>query len=139
MFNYDGSVAWSEINPDCMRVKKIENGKLREDYDKDIWRIGGSASKDKIIMKWTLFNKLFIDYFLKNRFHQTELLNTTPLSYPLNEEANNLLKNQNITLTSEYKSIFKELSSCTQKRKEIIGTIDISDSKPTLVKSSLLS
>lgn len=23
MFNSDGSFAWSEINPDCMRVKKI--------------------------------------------------------------------------------------------------------------------
>ena len=33
------------------------------DYDKDIWRVGGSSSKDKIKEKWTLFNKLLIDYF----------------------------------------------------------------------------
>ena len=65
-----------------MRVKKIENfSTTREDYDKDIWRIGGSASKDLIIKKWALFNSLFVDYFLKNRFHQTELLTVPPLGY----------------------------------------------------------
>lgn len=29
MFNKNGSIAWSEINPDCMRVKKIETGQER--------------------------------------------------------------------------------------------------------------
>jgi hypothetical protein len=65
---------------------------MRENYDKDIWRVGGSDSKSKIIEKWTLFNKLFIEYFVCNRFHETELLNTTPLSYPRNEEAARLLR-----------------------------------------------
>lgn len=50
-----GSTIWSEINPDCMRVKKMENG-VKVDYDKDIWRAGGSASKDLIVKKWTIFN-----------------------------------------------------------------------------------
>ena len=45
MFDKEGSVVWSEINPDCMRVKKIETGSERLDYDKDIWRVGGSSSK----------------------------------------------------------------------------------------------
>ena len=71
MFDREGSVVWSEINPDCMRVKKIENNHERLDYDKDIWRIGGSSSKEKIKEKWTLFNKLLIDYFEKNRFFET--------------------------------------------------------------------
>jgi hypothetical protein len=44
---------WSEINPDCLRVKSI---KQREDYDKDIWRAGGSSSKDVILKKWKVFN-----------------------------------------------------------------------------------
>lgn len=26
MFNSSGTVVWSEINPDCMRVKRIETG-----------------------------------------------------------------------------------------------------------------
>jgi hypothetical protein len=51
-----------------MRVKKNELNS-RENYDKDIWRIGGSSSKDQILEKWTLFNKLLIDYFVNNIFH----------------------------------------------------------------------
>lgn len=76
MLSSDGEVTWSEINPDCMRVKAIENHDLskREDYDKDIWRAGGSSSKDLIIVKWRLFNQLFADYFLGKRFHESELL-----------------------------------------------------------------
>jgi phosphoribosylaminoimidazole-succinocarboxamide synthase len=48
MLDSKGETVWSEINPDCMRVKKNELNS-RENYDKDIWRIGGSASKDKIL------------------------------------------------------------------------------------------
>lgn len=68
MLDSQGDTVWSEINPDCMRVKKNELDS-RVNYDKDIWRIGGSASKTQILEKWTLFNKLFIDYFTGNRFH----------------------------------------------------------------------
>lgn len=68
MLDSHGDTVWSEINPDCMRVKKNEL-ESRVNYDKDIWRIGGSASKAQILEKWTLFNKLFIDYFTNNRFH----------------------------------------------------------------------
>ncbi len=71
MFDKTGSIVWSEINPDCMRVKRIETGQAREDYDKDIWRAGGSSSKSTITEKWKLFNKILIDYFTKNRFHET--------------------------------------------------------------------
>lgn len=46
MFDNNGTTVWSEINPDCMRVKRIET---REDLDKDIWRVGGSSSKEKIL------------------------------------------------------------------------------------------
>ena len=60
MFSSDGKVVWSEINPDCMRVKKLEGGQKRVDYDKDIWRSGGSSSKEKIKEKWSLFNGLLI-------------------------------------------------------------------------------
>ena len=57
------------------------------DYDKDIWRVGGSSSKDKIKEKWTLFNKLLIEYFQKNRYFETELLNRVPLEYTKGAEA----------------------------------------------------
>jgi hypothetical protein len=126
MFNADGSVAWSEINPDCMRVKKLETGHAREDYDKDIWRIGGSSSKEKITEKWNLFNKLLINYFLKNRFHETELLQLTPYSYTKNNEALYFLSNPEITLSPEYKAYFTHIAQNTQNRKEVIATIDIS-------------
>ena len=42
MIDREEKYIWSEINPDCLRVKSI---KEREDYDKDIWRAGGSTSK----------------------------------------------------------------------------------------------
>ena len=44
MLNNDGSMIWSEINPDCMRVK-LNQDNIRTDMDKDIWRAGGSSSK----------------------------------------------------------------------------------------------
>lgn len=46
-----------------MRVKLIQN-KIRTDMDKDIWRAGGSSSKEKIKEKWTLFNEMLVKYFL---------------------------------------------------------------------------
>ena len=64
------STIWSEINPDCLRVKSKES---REDYDKDIWRVGGSSSKELIMKKWSLFNEIFINYFKNHRFMETEL------------------------------------------------------------------
>ena len=64
----DEGTIWSEINPDCMRVKSIEE---KTDYDKDIWRQGGSSAKEKLMEKWNLFNKMVSEYFLRNRFHET--------------------------------------------------------------------
>lgn len=57
----------------------------------------------------------------------------------MNEEALNFLNNKNIELSEEYRSIFTQISVCTQKIKEVIATIDINEGKPTLVKSSQLS
>lgn len=42
MLNDTADTFWSEINPDCMRIK---SNNLEEEYDKDIWRAGGSSSK----------------------------------------------------------------------------------------------
>ena len=64
MFTSNGDIVWSEINPDCMRVKRLHTDQSREDYDKDIWRAGGSSSKDTILQKWTTFNQLLMNYFV---------------------------------------------------------------------------
>jgi|LakMenEpi03Aug12_release.lakeMendotaPanAssembly.Ray.scaffolds.fasta_scaffold798935_1 hypothetical protein len=39
-------------------------------------------------------------------------------------------------MPKEYISALKNISHCTQKKKELIATIDISDGRPMLVKSS---
>ena len=70
MMDKSGEVFWSEINPDCMRIRA---NSMDVKYDKDIWRAGGSSSKDEIIKKWTLLNELLMEYLKKNRFHETEL------------------------------------------------------------------
>lgn len=62
-----------------MRVKSTKN---KEDYDKDIWRYGGSAKKEQIVKKWTLFNELFIGWFKGNRYHETELVQLPEMAYP---------------------------------------------------------
>lgn len=65
MINREHEKIWSEINPDCLRVKSLG---MRQDYDKDIWRVGGSSAKSEIIKKWQLFNNIFVEYFQKHRF-----------------------------------------------------------------------
>lgn len=42
-------------------------------------------------------------------------------------------------MSSDYTSALRELSFCTQRERDVIATIDISDGKPMLVKSSELS
>lgn len=45
-----GKCIFSEISPDCMRVRSVEN---KESVDKDIWRAGGSSPL--LLEKWTKF------------------------------------------------------------------------------------
>lgn len=47
MFTKDGTKMYYEISQDCARIKKLD---LSDDYDKDIWRAGGSS--ELIIEKW---------------------------------------------------------------------------------------
>lgn len=53
MLDKTGEVFWSEINPDCMRIRAST---MIEKYDKDIWRAGGSSSKEEIMKKWVALN-----------------------------------------------------------------------------------
>lgn len=49
----DGKCIFSEISPDCLRVRSLES---QESLDKDIWRAGGSSPH--LIEKWTKFLEL---------------------------------------------------------------------------------
>lgn len=65
MLDKTGTIFWSEINQDCMRIIALDNKDIR--FDKDIWRAGGSSAKDAIMAKWTEFNNIIIDYFKTHR------------------------------------------------------------------------
>ena len=49
------------------------------------------------------------------------------------------LDNPDNNLSEEYRYYFKQIARKTQSLKEVIATIDISEAKPTLVKSSELT
>ncbi|CAF4570176.1 unnamed protein product, partial [Rotaria sp. Silwood2] len=51
----------------------------------------GSVTREQILQKWNDFNRILIEYFMKNKFHQTELL--TYNSYFYTEEIGKLLTN----------------------------------------------
>ncbi|MCJ7637407.1 MAG: hypothetical protein MUO21_07945, partial [Nitrososphaeraceae archaeon] len=70
MLDSSGKVFWSEINQDCMRIKVKNNNDSQ--YDKDIWRAGGSGAKDIITKKWKEFNAILSKYFKDNRFHSVK-------------------------------------------------------------------
>lgn len=91
MLDRTGSVFWSEINPDCMRIRASS---MDVKYDKDIWRAGGSSSKEEIMKKWTLLNELLMDYLKKHRFHETELHEYNSL--PHQQEAEAILHQKDI-------------------------------------------
>lgn len=48
---------------------RIRATNLEVKYDKDIWRAGGSSSKEEIMKKWVTLNELLMEYLCKNRFH----------------------------------------------------------------------
>ena len=78
MLNKMGNIFWSEINQDCMRITTMKNDSNK--FDKDIWRYGGSTSRNEILNRWTHFNEIFIEYFRNNKFHETELFNFNSLN-----------------------------------------------------------
>ena len=130
MLNKNGEQFWSEINQDCMRITTINNNSNR--FDKDIWRIGGELSREQILNKWTYFNHIFIEYFTKNKFHQTELLNYN--SYFYTQEIQQLLMNKNLKIPYHLKELW--LNICNKNSRRILVTMDLFDGQPVLVKSS---
>ncbi|CAF4117487.1 unnamed protein product [Adineta steineri] len=130
MLNKNGEQFWSEINQDCMRITMIDNNQNK--FDKDIWRKGGSSSREQILNKWNDFNKIFLEYFMKNKFHQTELLNNNYYFYK--QEIQQLLNNTKLKIPSNLKSLWLNIQGKNPRR--VIVTMDMFNGQPVLVKSS---
>ena len=112
------TILWSEINQDCMRIKMSEN---KVDYDKDIWRAGGSSSASMILSKWSELNLMLSSYLISMPFHLTELMNY---------ETKNV-SHDKLVSTLHKKNIFN-LNKYAHK-KNIIVTLDLYNGEPVLV------
>ena len=62
-----------------------------------------------------------------------------PYAYTKNEEALRLNNDATLNISQEYRGYFRDIARKTHPRREVIATIDISQGKPTLVKSSVLT
>lgn len=129
MLTKSGGMFWSEINQDCMRIKTDDNS---EQFDKDIWRAGGSSSKDLIVKKWHAFNNLLMEYFNTHHFCDNELVHFNTIGYQT--VAHDILSDNRLTLSSRYRQIFQNFSQGTGRRRVIV-TMDLYNGKPVLVKS----
>ncbi|CAF1451747.1 unnamed protein product [Adineta ricciae] len=130
MLNRTGEQFWSEINQDCMRITMKDEKQTK--FDKDIWRIGGSKSREQILQKWTDFNEMFKEYFRKNRFHQTELFDLN--SYFYQEEIHRLLTDADLRIPKHLQDLWLNIQGKTSRR--VLVTMDMFNGQPVLVKSS---
>ena len=133
MLDKTGKVFWSEINQDCMRIKTTDKffDHSIESFDKDIWRAGGSSSKEMLVKKWIQFNQIMMNFFYSNPFQQTEIFDYN--SYPFHEEVYSVLNDNRLALSPSYVSLYK--SMIPKRRRRVIVTMDLYDGKPVLVKS----
>jgi len=130
MLDREGNTIWSEVNEDCMRIKTID---ASEEYDKDIWRAGGSGSKDKLVAKWKIFNKIMTEYFVENRFWSTEMDHFN--WYPYQTIVREIMNDPRLTITPGYMSIYNSMFNNASRKRRVIVTMDMYDGKPVLVKS----
>ncbi|CAF1968439.1 unnamed protein product [Rotaria magnacalcarata] len=130
MLDNKGEQFWSEVNQDCMRITAMDNSQNK--FDKDIWRAGGSTSREQIMKKWNDFNIIFTDYFMKNKFHETELLNYN--TYYYTQEINQLLENNTLKIPLSSRELWLDVRGKNQRR--VLVTMDMYNGQPALVKSS---
>lgn len=130
MLDKSGTTFWSEINQDCMRIKALDGS---EQYDKDIWRAGGSATKELLVQKWNIFNEMFRKFFMEkdNYFKNKEMLMYN--SYPYQAEVRRVVDDDRLTISPEYSDMYQ--SMVFKERRRVIVTMDLYDGKPVLVKS----
>ena len=67
VFDKTGTMIFSEINQDCMRMKTGDD----YHFDKNLWR--QHADKQTIMMRWKEFNDIFEKYFRKHLFKDVYL------------------------------------------------------------------
>ena len=130
MLDQTGECFWSEINQDCMRIITSDNQQNK--YAKDIWRQGGSNSREEVLKKWNDFNRILIEYFMQNRFHQTELFNFNAYFYQ--QEIERLLGNEQLKIPSHLREIWLNIRG--RNPRHVLVTMDMYDGQPVLVKSS---
>ena len=115
-----------------MRIRTIDSN---ESYDKDLWREGGSMKKVNVLSKWIKLNEMLVNYFNKNRFHETEIFLLEKYSYQ--ETIKNILNDKTLRVSSSYVSMYSKLKfNSLKKSRRLIVTLDLFNNQPVLVKSS---
>lgn len=95
-------------------------------------RAGGSKSREKILEKWNTLNGILSEYFMQNKFHETEIFNYN--SYFYNDEIAKLLTNPILKIPTHLKGLWLEIVG--KRPREVLVTMDMFNGLPVLVKSS---
>ncbi|CAH6420029.1 Phosphoribosyl-ATP pyrophosphohydrolase [uncultured virus] len=134
MIDKTGTLFWSEINQDCMRIKALNGCYDRrscsagsQSYDKDLWRTGGSDAKQKILDKWGEFNPLLAKHLTESTFLSEQCYKCYPYYQAVRAEL------PNIQPDAEYQALYRSI--LPEKIKRVMVTCDVYNGKPSLVKS----
>lgn len=115
MLDPTGRTMWSEINQDCMRLKRREvtNANGQDEFDKDVWRAGGSSVKETILDKWTQLNNLLRAHLADRPFHEHEMVAPYE-AYGLH--ARDVLADESLTITPRYRALYERLAAHDRSR-----------------------
>ncbi|CAI7614370.1 unnamed protein product [Penicillium palitans] len=117
MLDPTGHTIWSEINQDCMRIKRREgtNANGQDAFDKDVWRAGGNSVEEAILDKWTQLNSLLHAHLAGRPFHEHEMV---ALYEPYSLHAREVLADNTLTLTPRYRALYERLAGhdCSRLR-----------------------
>ncbi|OAQ60401.1 ATP phosphoribosyltransferase domain-containing protein [Purpureocillium lilacinum] len=120
MLDPTGRTMWSEINQDCMRIKRREvtNANHGDEFDKDVWRAGGSSVEESILDKWTQLNNLLRAQLAGRPFHEHEMV-TRYETYGL--RAREVLVDKNLKLTPRYRALYERLAVHDRSRLQSVS------------------
>lgn len=121
MLDSTGRTMWSEINQDCMRIKRREvtNANGQDAFDKDMWRSSVKVSHTAILDKWTQLNNLLRAHLAGHPFHKHEMV--APYE-PYGLHAREVLADETLTLTPRYRALYKRLATCDRSRLRSVST-----------------
>lgn len=137
MTDRSGTLVWSEINPDCMRVKAPSDC---SQYDKDIWRAGGSSARDEVLLKWRKFNEILGAVLRASPFSDNEMHEPDVRCY--HRPAAALYEQNRRTANHEQSQLFLQLSkprTARGQRRRVILTIDLFRGQPSLVQRGVVT